>query len=61
LQFAKKPVIFGVRDFWRIERVIGVRVVVQLNSQDLRPSGWGHGLAVGGLARRWRLRRRWIG
>jgi hypothetical protein len=61
LQLAKKTVVFGVRNFGRIERVISVRVVVQLGTQDLRSSGWVRWTAVAGLARRRRLWRRWIG
>ena len=52
LQFAKQTVVFGVGDFWRIQRVVGMRVVVQLASQGLSPSGW----AVGR-----RRSRRWFG
>jgi hypothetical protein len=46
LKFAKKAVVFGIRDFGRIEGVVGVRMVVQVSAQVLRTcggtvGGWG--------------------
>jgi hypothetical protein len=35
LQFAKQTVVFGVGDFGRVPRVVGVRVVVQLLPKGL--------------------------
>ena len=47
LKLAKQAVVFGIRNFGRIERVIGVRMVVQLTAQGLHPMGLMLVLAVG--------------